>query len=493
MEIESDSAIAVVGAGTMGAGIAQIAAAAGHAVIVIDTQPAGLERGRAGVAASLAGLVRRATLDEAGRAAIEGRIRWSGAIADAAGAALVVEAIVERLDAKTDLFAALAQAVRPDAILASNTSSLSIDAMARAVPGARRFIGLHFFNPVPVMKLVEVVPSAATDPAVVEAAMALMRAWGKRPVRVRDVPGFIVNRVARPYYAEGFMAWDEGIDPATIDHALTSAGGFRMGPLALADLIGHDVNYAVASSVYESYGGRTRFRPQASQQALVGSGRLGRKSGSGVYDYGADLPKPALARSGTAPGAIRVSAQGGTLAGLFRDSGLPVQDDDSLPSGVVSTDGARLAVGDGRLLAARDDADVLVDVARDGAAADTIVMTARDQASAAAAAGLVQAIGRTALFIPDRPGMLVLRTLAQLANAAADAVDDEVAGRAAIDEAMVSGANHPEGPLCWADRAGRGHVAAALTNIADATGDEMYRPSSLLVGGAIMDEEQGHR
>lgn len=492
MQFGSDSAIAVVGAGTMGAGIAQIAAAAGHAVVVIDTQEAGLVRGRAGVASSLAALVRRGALDDAGRAAIEGRIRWSGEIAEAAGAALVVEAIVERMDAKLGLFSALAQIVGSEAVLASNTSSLSITAMAQALPEARRFIGLHFFNPVAAMKLVEVVPGHATDPAVVDAAMALMRRWGKRAVQVRDVPGFIVNRVARPYYAEGFLAWGEGIDPAAIDHALTSAGGFRMGPLALADLIGHDVNHAVATSVYEAYGGKTRFRPQANQQALVESGRLGRKSGAGIHDYGADLPRPVFAASRPAPQLIRISPNGGAWAKLVRKSGLPVREDDALPRGFVLVDGVRLAVSDGRPLAARGDVDVLIDAARDFEVAETVVMTARDQASAAAAAGLVQATGRTALFIPDRAGMLVLRTLAQLANAAADAAADEVASAAAIDEAMVYGANHPQGPLDWADRAGRRRVAGVLANIADATADMMYAPSPSLIGGALLDEEHGH-
>ncbi len=492
MQIGSDSVIAVIGAGTMGAGIAQVAAAAGHAVVVIDTQAAGLERGRAGVASSLAGLVRRGALDEAGRATIERRIRWSGEIADAAGAALAIEAIVERMDAKLGLLAALARIVGATAILASNTSSLSINAMAQALPEARRFIGLHFFNPVPVMKLVEVVPGDATDPAVTEAAIALMRGWGKRPVRVRDVPGFIVNRVARPYYAEGFLAWGQGIEPAAIDHALVSAGGFRMGPLALADMIGHDVNYAVASSVYESYGGKTRFRPQANQRALVEDGRLGRKSGGGVYAYGADLPKPSFAANGPAPEDIRVAAEGGTSARLFRDAGLPVREDDALPDGIVAVNGVRLAVSDGRPLAVRDDIDVLVDAARDFEVAGTIVMTARDPAAAAAAAGLVQATGRAALLIPDRPGMLVLRTLAQLANAAADAVADDVADAAAIDEALVHGANHPQGPLHWAERAGRRRVADVLANIADATGDTMYLPSASLGGGAIRNEERRH-
>ena len=180
------------------------------------------------------------------------------------------------------------------------------------------------------------------------------------------------------------------------------------------------------------------------------------------------------------PATIRVSAKGGTSVRLFREAGLVVREDNDLPFGFVCVDGVRFVMCDGRPLSARDDADVLADVARDFAVANTIVLTARDERSAAAVAGLVQATGRSALLVPDRPGLIVLRTLAQLANAAADAVADGVASVAALDEAMVYGANHPEGPLYWAERAGYARVAAVLANIAKATGDAMYQPAEML-------------
>jgi len=479
-EIRSEALVAVIGAGTMGAGIAQVAAAAGHEVVVVDAAEDALERGRATVAKGLGGLIRRGKLDEAGKAAVEGRIVWSTDLARTAPAALAIEAIVETIEAKRSLFALLADLLGPDAILASNTSSLSIAALAEGLPRPERFLGLHFFNPVPVMKLVEVVAHPATDPAIAEAASALMRRWGKHPVAVRDVPGFIVNRVARPYYAEAFAALGEGMDPTTIDHALTAAGGFRMGPLALADLIGQDVNYAVACSVFEAYEGQTRFRPQDSQRALTENGRLGRKTGGGVHDYSAELPAPRFATDGPQPRTITVGDPG-LLAPLIeaaREAGLTIKLAD-LPPATLRADGVTLALGDGRPLAERKGVDVLIDHARDFASAETLLFTPRAPLAAAVAAGFARAIGRKALLLPDRPGQLVLRTLAQLANAAADAVTDGVASAEAIDEAMRYGANHPEGPLAWANRVGHASVRTALEYIAEATSDPIYRPAPL--------------
>ena len=477
---QQDMDVAVVGAGTMGSGIAQIAALAGHRVIVVDAAEDALARGSAAIDKALAAATARGHFAQHDAEAAAARIKWSKSLAAVAGAGLVIEAIVERLDAKGDLFRSLEAIVSPDAILASNTSSLAIGAIAANIPTAGRVIGLHFFNPVPAMKLVEVVAGPGTQPHVVDQMMALMAAWGKRPVAVRDVPGFIVNRVARPYYAEAFAALEEGIAAEAIDHALTACGGFRMGALALADLIGQDVNFAVASSIHQAYGGHTRFHLQAAQRTLVQAGRLGRKAGSGVFDYPRDLPAPPYVPAGPVPRTIKVSAQVGPWMKLFCQAGLICQEASNLCSGMVEVDSVRLAISDGRPLSARDDVDGLLDVVRDFATASTIVLTARSDAAAACIAGLIQALGRSALRIPDRPGMLVLRTLAQIANAATDAVADGVAPAWGIDEAMVYGANHPEGPLHWAERFDRGQVAAALHNIADATGDAMYRPAPLL-------------
>ena len=442
---------------------------------VIDLAESALENGRKILAKSLDDLVKRGRLDADGRALIDGRVRWTTSIADAARAGLVIEAIVEKLDVKHALFASLADIVPADTVLASNTSSLSIAAIAEGQCDPRRIIGLHFFNPVPAMKLVEVIAGPDTDPAIIATAVGLMEGWGKLPVVVRDVPGFIVNRVARPYYAEGFAALGEGIAPATIDRALTAAGGFRMGPLALADLIGQDINYAVACSVYDAYEGRTRFQPQPSQQALAEGGKLGRKTGSGVYDYAAGQPEAELAPAAAAPADIAVAADPGPLAPLV--AALTTTVDPALAPATISADGIVIALGDGRLLADREGVDVLIDHARDFATATTLVLTARDARSATVAAGLVQAGSRQVLLFPDRPGQIVLRTLAQLANAAADAVEDEVASGADIDTALRFGANHPEGPLAWARTAGHDVVATALRNIAQATGP-LYTPST---------------
>lgn len=480
MTIGTDGIIAVVGAGTMGAGIALVAAQAGHQVRVIDTQDAALERGRQTTAKSLASLVKRGTIDEAGAAAIAERIGWSTDIATAGPAALAVEAVIERMDVKTGIFRALAEHVGADTILASNTSSLSIEIMAKEIPGPARFAGLHFFNPVPAMKLVELIPASGTAPAIIDTLEALMKSWKKLPVRVRDVPGFIVNRVARPYYGEGFAALGEGIDPALIDHALESAGGFRMGPLTLADLIGHDINYTVACQVYDGYAGKTRFRPQASQKAIHDSGNLGRKSGKGVYDYSADLPAPPFVAPDGAPQRIEAAADAGSLeplVALAEAAGATVTRNAALAPDSLSLDGRLLAAGDGRLLTDRPDVDILLDAARDLTATPTLIATARDDAALSLAAGFAALIGKQLLSLPDRPGQIVLRTLAQLANSGFDALADDIADAAGVDTAMRFGANHPQGPLDWAQGFGTARLGPVLANIAAATGDDIYAPS----------------
>jgi len=486
MEILSNALIAVVGAGTMGAGIAQVAATAGHPVVVLDTSTDALARGRDIVAKSLASSVKRGKVDAEEAEAIQARIQWTTDRAEAASAALVIEAIVELLDAKVALFTELETIVGPGAILASNTSSLSIREIAAALDRPERFIGLHYFNPVPSMPLVETISAITSSAAVVDAATRLMRAWGKKPVAVRDVPGFIVNRVARPYYAEGFAALGDSVPARTIDTVLTEAGGFRMGPLELADMIGHDVNYAVACSVYDAYGRRTRFRPQETQRALFDAGHLGRKSGRGVYYYGLPLPRPPYMAAYDPPASIAASDAGliAPLVDAARAANIPVRQDITLPRETLSVDGVILALGDGQQLAHRAGVDVLLDFARDFYTAKTLAIVAANDSAAAAAAGFLQAIGRKVLTLPDRSGQLVLRTLAQLANAAADAVVDDVASAQAVNDALRFGANHPEGPLAWAQRVGRGRVGAILQNLAVDSGDDSYLPSSFFAHDA---------
>ncbi len=283
--------IAVVGAGAMGAGIAQVAASYGHRVLLADAQPAALDRARDGLTRTMAREVDKQRLTRDAADGVISRITYvGGATADARDAfatcGMVIEAIIENLAAKQELLRTLERVMRPDAIIASNTSSLSIAALAGACTHSDRVIGVHFFNPAPLMALVEIVPAITTSAATTARARALVDSWGKTTVLALDTPGFIVNRIARPFYGEAIRMLEEGIaDCATIDWAMRDLGGFRMGPFELMDFIGHDVNFAVTRSVFDATFYDPRYRPSTTQQRLVDSGLLGRKSKRGFHDY----------------------------------------------------------------------------------------------------------------------------------------------------------------------------------------------------------------
>ncbi|MBN3835285.1 3-hydroxyacyl-CoA dehydrogenase NAD-binding domain-containing protein, partial [Burkholderia sp. Ac-20344] len=289
--------VGVIGAGAMGAGIAQVAAAAGHTVLLYDLNEAACDKALAGIRAQFARLAEKGRLEPAQADAAGARIRAVRELADFAGAALIVEAAAERLDVKREIFATLERHVDDACLLATNTSSISITSIAAGLRVPQRVAGLHFFNPAPLMALVEVVSGLATAPEVAQALVATAAAWGKQPVMAKSTPGFIVNRVARPYYAEALRVLNEqGGAPASIDAVMREAGGFRMGPFELMDLIGHDVNFAVTESVFRAYFNDPRYTPSLIQQELVNAGFLGRKSGRGFYAYadGATPPAPDL-------------------------------------------------------------------------------------------------------------------------------------------------------------------------------------------------------
>ncbi|MBP6312065.1 MAG: 3-hydroxybutyryl-CoA dehydrogenase [Flavobacteriales bacterium] len=287
--------VGVIGAGTMGSGIAQIATQAGHEVVLYDTRQEALDTSRSALKTIMDRLVEKGKVDAETAKTIQDRFTYATKIDSFANCGLVVEAVIEDLAVKKQLFGELGSTVGPNTILATNTSSLSVTSIAAACKLPERVIGLHFFNPAPLLPLVEVVPGLATLDQHTKDCVALMKAWGKTPVVAKDTPGFIVNRIARPFYGEALRIYEEGIaDMATIDHAIRSVGGFKMGPFELMDLIGNDINFAVTSSVFKAFFYDPRYRPSFTQQRMVEANWLGRKTGRGYFDYstGATLLEP---------------------------------------------------------------------------------------------------------------------------------------------------------------------------------------------------------
>jgi 3-hydroxybutyryl-CoA dehydrogenase len=466
----------------MGAGIAQVAACAGHRVLLADARP-----GIAGEAAEQI-RVRVADLTTRGKLSPDTPVPdiRPVPVAEFGSCSLVVEAIIEQLDAKAELFRQVEAVVDASAILASNTSSLSLGAIGARLERPERFLGLHFFNPVPLMKLVEVVDGPATAPAVTDRARALVEAWGKQTVVSAATPGFIVNRIARPFYAQAWRLLEErAAPPEVIDQVLVAAGGFRMGPFALMDLIGHDVNEAVTRTVWEAFGYDQRFAPSLAQRQLVESGRFGRKTGHGIYRHGPGQEQPAAPPAPTQPAPEFVTAPTNSeLAALLSRAGLPVK---------PATGPARLP--DGTILA-RCDARPASALARELGAPVVVIDRCLDEATAAgiavaasgdcgpdrlaAAVGLLQAGGLEVYPIADVPGLVITRTVAMLANLALDAVGQQVASATDIDLAMRLGTSYPQGPLEWCDRWGALTVLRILDALSDYYRDGHYRPSPAL-------------
>ncbi|MFE4639516.1 3-hydroxyacyl-CoA dehydrogenase [Streptomyces sp. NPDC056652] len=492
--IESGRVVAVVGTGTMGQGIAQVALVAGHPVRLYDAVPGRAEQAATTLAGRLDRLVEKGRLDAVTRDAARARLHPAQDLAELADAALVVEAVLEELAVKRDLFAALEDIVADDCLLATNTSSLSVTAVAGALRHPGRFMGLHFFNPAPLLPLVEVVSGFATDEKAAERAHATALAWGKKPVRCADTPGFIVNRVARPFYAEALRVYEErAADPATIDAVLRECGGFRMGPFELTDLIGQDVNEAVTRSVWESFFQDPKFTPSLAQRRLVESGRLGRKSGRGWYAYGEDpTPQAAAHTAGPEKAPASVVVRGELLAadalpGLIEKAGIGVtRMEDAVPGypgWIELSDGTRLFLADG---SAADDAGMPVihfDLALDYREATRIALAPAARVPEAAlkeAVGLFQALGKDVSVIGDIPGLIVARTVAMLVDFALDAAARRVAAPEDIDLAMRLGVNYPRGPLDWGDRLGARWALDTLEALHEEYPTGRYAPSQAL-------------
>ncbi len=330
--------IGIIGGGAMGAGIAQVLTTAGHPVRLLDQHAGALEKAASGLEANLRKLVEKGQLTPEAASAAAARLSLTTFLPDFADCELVIEAVVEDLAVKQQLFRDVERVVAPECILASNTSSLSLASIAAACQRPERFIGLHFFNPAPLMQLVEIIPAVQTQAGLADEVRALVAGWGKLPVIAQDTPGFIVNRVARPFYGEAIRLLEEGIaDMATIDWALTALGGFRMGPFALMDFIGHDVNYRVTESVFAGFFFDPRYRPSITQKRLFEAGYFGRKSGRGFYDYAPGAPTPAPTQDETLGHLVFYRV----LAMLINEAV------DALALGVASADDLELAMTKG--------------------------------------------------------------------------------------------------------------------------------------------------
>ncbi len=285
----------IIGSGAMGSGIAQVLASAGHEVVIFDSNPAALSKSESSLKSSFEKLTEKGKLTSEQSLQYFSNIKYADNIEGLKEAELVIEAIVEDLGVKQQVFKNIEAMVSADCIIATNTSSLSIASIAAACTKPERVIGIHFFNPAPLMALVEIIPAVQTRNGLTEEVKAWVSSWGKLPVITKDTPGFIVNRVARPFYSEAIRLYEEGVaDCATIDAAMTTIGGFKMGPFTLMDFIGHDVNYRVTESVFSSFFYDPRFKPSLSQKRLFEAGYLGRKTGRGFYNYaeGTEQIKP---------------------------------------------------------------------------------------------------------------------------------------------------------------------------------------------------------
>jgi len=498
--------IGVVGAGTMGAGIALTALYAGHQVILAEAAPEALQRGRQYIEGHLA---------RKGRSDALKQLRLSNELGALAGSELVIEAVNEDLELKRTVFNELDRLCPPPTILASNTSTLSITSIAAATRTPERVAGMHFFNPAPVMRLVEVARGAATSQATLEALVGLAEQMGKTPVVTLDTPGFIVNRVARPFYGEALrLLAEQAAGHEAIDLLVTLGGGFPMGPFELMDLIGLDVNLQAAQSMYDSSYGEPRYRPQSIQRRYVESGRLGRKTGAGFYEYpdgekhwtAPEVPEP---RQQSGFVLISDGSWGPEVGRLLVQAGYTLSETHGdLPLAALIVNGREEGARDVLRRYDRGLAPQIpilcqtVDIAFseveqsaqhperligfDGlffAAARAVTLVAQSNLPSEvrqAAETLVRSLGKLPVWVNESPGLVLPRIVCCLANEAAFAVAEGVAAPEAVDTAMVLGVNYPQGPLEWAAALGYRKVVAVLDHLADEYGEERYRAAPWL-------------
>ncbi|MFM1991825.1 MAG: putative 3-hydroxybutyryl-coa dehydrogenase oxidoreductase protein [Pseudomonadota bacterium] len=487
--------VGVVGTGAMGRGIAQLFAQSGHAVRLFDAAPGAADSAKAAVADALGRQVDKGKLARDAFDATMGRMMPVAALADLAGCDLVIEAIVENLDVKKRLFAELEAIAGPDAILATNTSSLSVTAIAAACTAPARVAGYHFFNPVPLMKVVEVIRGARTSEATAETLVALTRRTGHAPVVAQDTPGFLINHAGRGYGTEALKLVAEGVaDVPTVDRVMReqvvfAGGGFRLGPFELLDLTGLDVSHPVMESIYRQFYDEPRFRPSALAAQRVAGGLLGRKTGEGFYRYeagvqiavpedepAAGMPCPRVwVAPSRAQGALRELV--GALGGTVDDAPAPAAD--SLVVLAPLGHDATTAATDAGLPAERAVAiDTLFPFAAKACKRRVLMATpATDPALAQAARRLFSADGARTSLVRDSAGFVAQRVVAMVVAVSCEIAQQRIASPADIDLAVRLGLGYPAGPLSMGDALGAATVAAVLDGMHASTGDPRYRPS----------------
>ena len=508
--IANSAPVLIVGAGTMGSGIAQVAALAGHPVLLYDVDPEAATNALTRLRQTFGKLVAKGKFAQQTASQALARIKAIESLQEATTVALVIEAVVEDIGIKRSLFQLLETIVSDDCILASNTSSISLSALARDLVQPQRLVGMHFFNPVPLMRLVEVVSGVHTSPAVRQSISELAEAWGKVPVQAQSTPGFIVNRIARPYYAEALALLQErAAEPMVVDACLRAAG-FRMGPCELMDLIGHDTNLAVTRSVYEANFYDKRYMPSLLQQSMVDAGLLGRKSGCGFYDYSESAVAGDNASSPLqdTPQHNEISVHGDHpiadhFARILDERGSRYQHSKDSDWCGLQVDHAELRLTDGRPASqvASQIANQIASQPGGDIAVFDLSLTCKG-ALAWSRAGNASArwievvpqwlaiFGFDAQAVADTPGLVVARTIAMLINEAADAVQQGVCSETDADTAMQLGVNYPAGPFTWLADWDVAAVVMLLDRLDDYYRGERYRVSPWLRQALWRDQNQ---
>ncbi len=498
--------VGVVGAGAMGRGIAQIAAQAGSTVKLYDTQPQAVAKARQELFAQWDRLLEKGRMDASAVQACKDRLRMAGGLQELADCALVIEAVVERLDVKKSLFAELESVLPAGAVLATNTSSLSVTAIAAGLKQPQRVAGYHFFNPVPLMKVVEVVAGLKTDAAICSGLADYARQMGHTPVQAQDTPGFIVNHAGRGYGTEALRIVGEGIaDFATIDRILKDQAGFKLGPFELMDLTALDVSHPVMESIYRQYYDEPRFRPSVITAQRLAAGVVGRKAGEGFYRYPdgkAQVPAEPPAPQVTQFPPVWVStraARRSELLQLLKDLGATIETGQS-PSLHALTLVAPLGF-DVTTVAVVERLDPARTIGIDMLIEDTATrrrVLATNPASRAdmrdAAHALFARDGKAVSVIRDSGGFVTQRVVATIVNIAADICQQRICSPQDLETAVTLGLGYPLGPLAMGDRCGPANVLEVLFNMQTVYGDPRYRPSPWLrrrgaIGLSLLHEE----